>query len=200
MAERVSRRAFAAWAALAGLGIAAGCASTKMTSTWTDPAAKGSELSKVAVIAMAKDEGLRRMAEDEVAQEIKGAQVVPSYQVLGDTDLQDKEAVKAKLREEGFDGVLVMRMAGASERVVAVDAGPYATFDGYYSWAYGATYGPYVETETVVRMVSNLYSVEQNKLVWSGTSETFDPSSAKDLVDDVSRQVAKELEKDRLVA
>jgi hypothetical protein len=200
MAERVSRRALAAWAALVGLGIAAGCASTKMTSTWTDPAAKGSELSKVAVIAMAKDEGLRRMAEDEVSQEIKGAHVVPSYQVLGDTDLQDKEAVKAKLREGGFDGVLVMRMTGKSEQVVAVDAGPYATFDGYYDWAYDATYGPYVETETVVRMVSNLYSLDQNKLIWSGSSETFDPSSAKDLVDDVSRQVAKELEKDRLVA
>jgi hypothetical protein len=39
-----------------------GCASTAMTSIWTDPSAKRAELSKMAVICLAKDPGLRRMA------------------------------------------------------------------------------------------------------------------------------------------
>ena len=87
-----------------------GCATTDMTSTWTDPSAKGASLSKVAVIALAKDPGLRRMAEDSAVQQLVGAQAVPSYQVLGDMDLKDREAVKAKLHEQGFQGVLVMRI------------------------------------------------------------------------------------------
>ena len=50
-----------------------------------------------------------------------GAQAIPSYQLLGDTDLKDREAVKGKLRAAGVNGVLVMRLAGVTERVSPVD-------------------------------------------------------------------------------
>ena len=39
----------------------------------------------------------------------KGRQAIPSYQLLADADLKDREAVKTKLRAAGVDGVLVMR-------------------------------------------------------------------------------------------
>jgi hypothetical protein len=182
----------------AGLAFAmSGCASTDMTSTWTDPAAKGASLSKVAVVCLTKDEGLRRMAEDTAASQLKGAQAVPSYQVLGDTDIKDREAVKAKLKEQGFQGVLLMRLAGVTEQISPVT---YGTFDGYYGWAAGAVYDPaYLQTDTVVHVISNLYSLEEDKLIWSGVSQTFDPSSAKSLMTGVSKAVAKSIQKDRLV-
>jgi len=186
-------------AGLAIAALAASCASTEMTSTWTDPAAKGAVMSKVAVVVMTKDPGLRRMAEDSAAAQLqsKGAQGIPSYQLLGETDLKDREGAKAKLRAAGVDGVLVMRLAGVTEQVNAV---PYDTFDGYYGWAGSTVYGPgYLETDTIVHVVSNLYDVNQNKLVWSGTSKTFDPSSAKEFMGDVSKAVAKSLEKDHII-
>jgi hypothetical protein len=181
-----------------GLTLAvAGCATTDMTSTWTDPSAKGASLSKVAIIAFARDPGLRRMAEDAAAQQLVGAQAVPSYQVLGDTDLKDREAVKAKLRDQGFQGVLLMRMAGVTERV---DPATYGTFDGYYGWAAGAVYDPaYLQTETVVHVVSDLYSLPNDKLIWSGVSQTFNPASAQEFMTSVSKAVAKSIQKDRLV-
>jgi hypothetical protein len=182
------------------LAIAAvGCATTEMTSTWTDPTARGASMARIAVIALSKDPGLRRMAEDTAASQMRGAQAVPSYQVLGDADLRNREVVKAKLLAQGFQGVLVMRMAGVTEQVTAV-GGPYGTFDGYYDWAGSAVYAPgYLETDTIVHVVSNLYSLDQNKLVWSGVSQTFDPASAKSFMTDVSKAVAKSLEKDRLI-
>jgi len=184
----------------AGLAIATlgmGCASTEMTGTWTDPTAKGAAMSKIAVIAMTKDPGLRRMAEDATAAQMAGAQAVPSYQILGETELTDRAAVKAKLRDAGFNGVLVMRLAGVTEQVNAV---PYGTFDGYYGWAGSAVYGPgYLETDTIVHVVSNLYSLDQNKLLWSGVSQTFNPSSAQAFMSDVSKAVAKSLEKEKVV-
>ena len=179
--------------------LVASCASTEMTSTWTDPAAKGAALSKIAVVCLTKDAGLRRMAEDTTASKLAGAQAIPSYQILGDTDLRDLDAVKSKLRAAGINGVLVMRMTGVSEQVTDV-GGPYGTFDGYWGYAAGAVYAPgYLQTETVVHMVSNLYSLEQNKLLWSGVSKTFDPGSAQAFMTDVSKAVAKSLEKERLV-
>src|SRR5204863_451291 len=80
-----------------------------------------------------KDPGLRRMGEDTTAANMKGAQAIPSYQILGDMDLKDREAVKAKLHEAGVQAVLVMRMTGVTEQTTAV-GGPYGTFDGYYDY------------------------------------------------------------------
>jgi len=174
------------------------CASTEMTSTWADPSAKGAAMSKIAVVCLTKDPGLRRMAEETTAAQMAGAQAIPSYQVLGDASLKDRAAVKDKLKAAGFNGVLVMRVTGVSEQVSAM--GPYDTFDGYWDYGVGATYAPgYLETDTVVHVVSNLYSLDQNKLVWSGTSKTFDPASAKQFMADVGQAVAKSLEKDRIV-
>lgn len=187
--------------ALAGLALAmaaASCATTDMTATWTDPAAKGAALSKVAVLCMTKDAGLRHIAEDAAASHLTGAQAIPSYQILGDADLKDREGVKAKLLAAGVNGVLIMRLTHVSEQVTPV--GPYASFDGYYDFAGAGVYAPgYLQTDTIVHMVSNLYDLNQNKLIWSGTSQTFDPASAKQFMNDVSKAVAKSLEKDRLI-
>jgi hypothetical protein len=198
MTMKVCRGGFGTMGVLLTLAITVvGCASTEMTNTWTDPSAKGASLSKVAVVCMTKDEGLRRMAEDAAAAQLQGAQAVPSYRVLGDTDLKDRAAVKAKLMEQGFQGVLMMRMAGVTEQVNPV---AYGTFDGYYGWAAGTVYDPaYLQTETVVHVISSLYSLQDDKLIWSGTSQTFDPASAKSFMTSVSKAVAKSIEKDRLV-
>jgi hypothetical protein len=190
------------WAlgSLAFAALVASCASTDMTSTWTDPSAKGASLSKIAVVCLTQDPGLRRMAEDTVAANLKGAEAVPSYQTLGDTDLKDREAVKAKLKDAGMNGVLVMRMTGVTEQVSPV-GGPYGTFDGYYDVAAAGVYSPgYLQTDTVVHMTSSLYELNNNsKLIWSGVSQTFDPASAKSYMNDVSKAVAKSLQKDRIV-
>jgi hypothetical protein len=180
----------------AGFALAAGaCASTQMTSTWKDPNAAGAQLSKVAVVAMAKDQGVRRMAEDDMASKI-GSRVTPSYKVLEGIDLKDRAAVKAKLAHEGFDGVLVLRMAGVTEQVTP-GMGPYGTFGGYYDYAYGAAYGP--EVDTLVHVVSSLYRLPDEKMIWSGASQTFDPDSIRDVLDGVSKAVAKEVQKNRLI-
>lgn len=201
MSTKQSRRMFVL-SALGGLAIAAmagGCASTEMTSSWTDPGARGAALSKIAVVCLTKDPGLRRMAEDTAASQLQGAQAVPSYQVLGDTDLRNRESVKNMLMTAGFDGVLIMRLAGVTERVTPVGS-PYGTFDGYYDWAGAAVYAPgYLQTDTIVHVVSNLYSLEGNKLIWSGVSQTFDPASSRQFMTDVTKAVAKSLQKDRLI-
>lgn len=189
-----------AWVGISvlGLALAAGCASTTgMSSTWTDPAAKGSPLAKVAVVCMVADPAMRQMAENTTASQLTGAQAIPSYQLLGDTNIQDREAIKARLSEAGVDGVLVMRVVSITERVNAV---PYQTFDGYYDYAGASVYNPSsMPSDTIVHVVSNLYSIERNKLIWSGISQSFDPASAKAFMTGVSKAVAKSLQKDRLI-
>ena len=95
--------------------------------------------------------------------------------MLGDADLKNRELVKSKLSSLGFEAALIMRIASVNEQVTPV-GGPYGTFDGYYDWAGAAVYAPgYLETDTIVHVVSNLYSLKDQKLIWSGVSQTFDP-------------------------
>jgi hypothetical protein len=177
-----------------------------MTSTWVDPGARGAELTKIAVVSLTPDPGIRRMAEDSTAAHITGALAVPSYHFVADDQLRDLEAVKAALRAQGFQGALIMRVAGVTEEVRSIPGpyfvgpGPYFTLDTYYPWATSAVFAPgYLQTDTIVHVVSNLYSLGDGKLIWSGVSRSFDPGSAKRFMNDVSKTVAKSLAKDRIV-
>jgi hypothetical protein len=73
-------------------------------------------------------------------------------------------------------------------------AGPYWAFGGWPMYDYG-----YVQTDTVVRVDTNIYSVPDNRLVWASASKTFNPGSARKLVDSVAKAVAKEMKKEGLV-
>ena len=50
-----------------------------------------------------------------------------------------------------------------------------------------------------MHVVSNLFDLDKNKLIWSGTSKTFDPSTVSQFMTDLSKAVAKSLQKDRLI-
>ena len=119
------------------------------------------------------------MAEDAAAAQMAGAQATPELSGAGRRRPEGPRGGEG----EAEGGRLQRRARHADrqrQRAGDPGGGPTATFDGYYDWAGGAVYAPgYLETDTVVHVVSNLYSLDQNKLVWSGTSKTFDPASAK---------------------
>ena len=175
------------------------CATT-LTNTWTDPAARTVPLQKVAVVYLTPDEGMRQIAEAEASRQIlQGARLVPSYQVLSASDLRDRALVTAKLRAENFDGVLLMRPAAVTEQFSPA-AAPYATFSAYYDWAGIRVYTPgFLPADAVVHVISNLYSLRDDKLIWSGTSRSYDPAWTPGDLSNVSRAVARRIQTDRLI-
>ena len=84
--------------------------STKLTSFWKDPSAGPFKFKKVLVMVISKDETIRRAAEDEVVRQITKTTAVPSYTLFPDTNAKDQDRMKAKIKEDGFDGAIVMRM------------------------------------------------------------------------------------------
>jgi hypothetical protein len=179
------------------------CASTRVTDSWKDPAATPFEFKKVVVIAISSDQSVRRLVEDELARQITRAQAVPAYQVLGDDEVRDVSRVRAKLAEAGFDAAVTFRIIGAKDRVSwqpGAFPGPYYSFAGYQAWAWPAVYDPgYLRTDTYVSAETNVYSLSDGKLLWSGLSETFNPAGIQQLVADVCRAVGKELRKQGLL-
>ncbi len=176
--------------------LAAGCAATRITSAWKDPAIDTVPFRKVLVVFQNADPGLRRIVEDEMARDIPNS--TPAYAVFRDEELRDVARAKQRVKELGFDSSVVMRVVGVEHQQTYVPPSMY-TVPGYYRgfwgyWGYGWTtvYEPgYLRNDRVVRIQTNIYSVPDDKLVWASESETFNPSSLRGAVAEVVKVTAK---------
>lgn len=191
------------------------CASTTLTSSWKNPEYSGPPLTKIAVFVLAKDENIRRFAEDQMVQKMpKGAVGVAGYRMF-DKPEEDKEKVRARLVKEGFDGALVSRLVAMDKaqtyvppQTYVAPVGPYGgvrpyygSFYGYYGSAYSTAYttpGYTVETTTVV-VETMLYKLSDDKPVWSGTTQTLNPQSKPEMVQAITDLVETELNKKGVV-
>jgi hypothetical protein len=180
---------------LLGLAGLAACAeSTTIEQQWKSPTASRQPMQRViALYASHQGATVRRGAEDALVHQLAavGVQATPAYAVLSDADLTAPELTIDKLRAEGYDGVVVMRLIGAHQQVYSTPP----TFYGYWGTGWGT-----VQTETIVRVETNAYSLHTGKLEWSGLSRTVDPSGVHDLIGSVTTTVAQTLAKEGVVA
>jgi hypothetical protein len=189
----------------------AGCAtgSTQVVSSWKDPTAGSTRFKKVLTVCACKDEGTRRTVEDRLAAAIKGSE--PSYSVLSDAQLGNRERTTAALREGGFDGVVMVRLVSVDKSSTYVPGSTYVVPVGYHTmyggWgyggyaAYGTVYDPgYVREDQLVNIDTNIYSVANEKLLWASRSQTSNPSSINQIVDEVIAETAKEMRRQKVIS
>jgi hypothetical protein len=178
----------------------------KLVKTWKNPEAKPTSWQgkKVAVFARTFLNPNREPAEKAMVRELaqRGIQGVLGYTLVPPAAEKDPEAVKRILAENGIVGAIVMSVAGFNEETVVTSSqtyylGPnYASFYGY--WGYGANYGfiPGTVDEKMTYMVETLvYSIDQNKLMWAGTSKAVNPREVDELVKKLAGSVSSELRK-----
>jgi hypothetical protein len=178
--------------------IAGSCASTRITSEWKDESLSRLPLRKVLAVFQTADPGQRRILEDQMARELPNA--VPSYSVVRDNEVRDIERVKARVRELGFDAILIMRVVADEQRQSYVPPARwvmpvhYIDLWGYWNFGWTEVYEPgYVRTDRIVRIATTLYSLPDDKLVFASESESFDPASLPKAVAETAKAVAKEL-------
>lgn len=184
---------FAAAAMAALLG---GCASTQITSAWKDPDLARLPFKKVLVVFQHSDAELRMRLERSMAAEIPNS--VPAHAIFSDAEVRDIAAVKARVRAEGFDSAVIMRIVGVDREVSYVPGRLYsvpAFYHGFYGyWGYGwrTVYDPgYMRSDRIVHISTNVYGVAEDKLVWASQSETFNPTSLRSAVTEVVRVTSK---------
>ena len=192
------RRAAALFAASLALGA---CSSTKITEAWHAPDAGQLSMKKILAVAMFKNATSRRTAEDALRANITRAEVVPSY-TLQQFDPTDPDKVKVRVNQEGFDGVVAIRLVDSRQEVssyaTAAPAGYWGGWDGYgYGYGWGGTE---IRTDTIVRVEINLYSLPDGKLLWAGVSETYNPSSGEKLVGEIVRAAAAKMKQQGLIS
>jgi hypothetical protein len=193
----MSRLGIRAAALLIAASALAACSSlTTITESWKAPGTASLHFQKVVVLALVRDEAARRVAEDALQAKLVGVPTVQSYKVLGPEDYRNKERAKGRLREDGFDGVVALRVVSSEQHATGVPGG-YSSFWGYYD----AFYPPMdLRLETVVRVEINVYSLTEDKLLWAGRSETLDPQSITQLISEIVAAADKELRKQGLIS
>jgi hypothetical protein len=186
------------------------CSSTSFVSTWKTPGATPVDFrgSKVVAAVMVKSESARRVAEDRLAHEIssRGALGIALYRLVPEAET-DEAVVRGVLEREGVKGLVSLRPIDVHQQLVAepVPADPlYGGFwNGYYAYGWNHPWdGTAVSTrvETVVSIETLVYSLQQNMLLWGGQSKTTNPNDVDELVAEVARAAAKELENEGLIA
>ena len=198
------RRAVRLFLAAVGLALAADAAAgTKIVSSWRDPAAGPLRFEKVLVLCVAPYESQAQFAESELVRLMKRTRGVAAHTVLSPDDAKDQEKMRAVMEREGFDGALTMRYVDAAQQLTERAGGYVPVHSGFwdnYSGGFAIVYDPgYVKMDRAVQMETQVYSMKDGKLVWSGLSQTMNPKSAQKLVDDVARTVADALRKARLI-
>jgi hypothetical protein len=180
---KVSTSARLGVAALSLLTLTSCAATSQLTTSWADPAAANRSLKKVVVVGATPNAAVRRMYEDSFASDLKarGIDAVPSYTIAGEGQL-NKEEASAKLKEQGADAVIVTRLVDKQQyenyypptySTYAAPSAYYGGWYGYYSMGYSYMSSPgYVEQGQIYRVETNMYDVQNDKLLWSGITES----------------------------
>jgi hypothetical protein len=177
--------------------------STEIVKTWREPGAtvNAAEPNKVLVIAMVKDETSRRVIEDELVKRIKTKSVV-SYSILPPEVLKEgnDEVLNQKLSEGKFTHILMMRLADVEKDtyyVPGTTTGYYGGYGRFYGYGAGFYSDPgYYTTDKNYFVETTVFSVNPNKLIWTGTTKTVNPSKIEKTVNDIADVVADKMKSD----
>jgi hypothetical protein len=175
--------------AFLALSLLVSCTSTEIVSSWKEPATtiSANQIDRILFIALVKNESYRRVIEDELVALSKGKGVA-SYTFVTGSNLTktDKAGITQRLKADGIDLIVIMHLLDVKEetRYVPGSAMPgYAGVPGYggywsgYGYAAPMYYNPgYYTKDKKFLVETNVYSVEQDKLLWSGTTSSMNPS------------------------
>ena len=176
---------------------------TRIVQRWVSPEVAQYQFDHVLAICIIKDQTTRQLVEDAMAARARKGNALPSYNILHEADLRDKEQAKRKILQMGFDGAVIMRPLRVEDRVNYVPGSYppyYGSFWGYYGWAWPNLYVPdYVYTDKIVQVETTIFSIKDDKLLWTTLSETKNPESARDVVLGIAKEIGKEARKRGLV-
>jgi len=182
--------------------------STKLVNKWVDPSLTSETLKpfeKVLVIARVKDETTNRITEDKIVAKMQ-TPALPSYGFLLPSDT-NQVLVDQKLKKDGFDGLIVMRLTDVNE-TVNYQQGSTSYYGGHYGgyyrgrpggyYGYYSTPGYYTQDRTFY-VETSIFSLLTEKLLWSGTTTTLNPTQLDETLDDIIYTIRKDMMKQGLI-
>jgi hypothetical protein len=199
--RKISRCLVALMLALSAI-VGGGCSSssTQVTTVWKTSEPMPARMDKIVALVVNATPTERRAAEDELVSQLPPGRGVAGYTLIGDDDLKSREKVKKIVTTSDVDGLVVVRVVAIDKTMVyhPPTYGANSPIDEYYG-SYNAATPGYTETNATARTEISLYSVRDQKLLWGGAANTFNPENIRDAMRQIAKQSVKELQKQGLV-
>ena len=195
-------------------GFSAAYAKSKLITSWQNPEIKAGHFKRVLVVGMSANPGRRSDFEDDLAASLSrpGMTVIAGHEILlrPEGSKPNLDYIRMQIKEKHIDAVVLSRLVSVKESVTYIPpsvtawgAYPYyRSFYGYYGAVYPVVYDPgYLSVDVKVRVETNVYAIvpPDGELVWTGTSDTFNPKDAHKVIKDVVKLVTGELTKDGII-
>lgn len=184
------------------------CSSTHIASSWRDPDKQihPTDWKKVLVMALLRNETNRRSAEDEMAEYLDGKGIT-SYSYLDENfNRKDEQALRSRIKKDGFDAAITMRLIDVDKEKVYTPQ-QYYMYPMYYNdfityyyrnWMYYNIPGNYTITKKFI-IETIIYSIKDDKIIWSGITETYDPKGVKRLTNEIARTLRNKMQQEGFI-
>jgi hypothetical protein len=184
--------------------------SSKLVMSWKNPNYVARKFNRVLALGLSDKTGIRAHFEDALAAQLAAAGLVtiPGNDILlrPEGTQFDLNYLKIQIRENQIDAVVVSRLIKVENSVTYIPGSAYVapfpyyhTFYGYYGAVYPVVYSPdYLRQEKKVRIETNLYviSSQEGELVWTGVTDTFNPSNVQKAINGLVKLVVKQMQTD----
>jgi hypothetical protein len=180
-----------------------------LTSTWKDKDYAGGNFKSIMIVGAAEKLTSRITFEDAFVKQFTsiGMDAFSSFPITSPNKAVDKNTIKAAAKKQGVAAVLVTHLIRVEKKDVYVPPishpVPYGSryqFENYYRSVIDYVHVPgYTTQQEYVTLESNLFETRTEKMIWSATSETFEPKSLKEVIDSLSKVVIKSLREYQLI-
>ncbi len=182
------------------IAIISSCSSsTQLQNIWKNESFQEAGFKKILVFGMAGKEWKKKVYENEFGTVFKkyNVETVIAWQVLPKGEQLTIETFEKYFEDQNIDAVLVAVETGKSTKETVYGGGSSyvsAGFRGFYISTSPVYQVPgYLSEETIIYMDTKLFETKEGKLVWSATSESYEPKSTSDVIKFVSLIVVDEL-------
>ena len=182
------------------------CSSTQMVNQWSNPAYTSPSFKKVMVIAVTKQNAIRRTFEDEFAAQLKtrGINAVPSYLYISQDDPVREAVLKQAIKEAGADGVLITRLVRVQQKTEIAPGyyppDPAMAVHPLYTTAWNDYYEPpIVYHSEIYTCETTLYDTVKNRVVWKGTAQTETTGNISQEIKNYAEVIINAMEEKKLI-
>lgn len=186
--------------------------SSKLVMSWRNPkSSPAKKFHRVLALGFSNKMEVRADFEDALAAELTrtGFEAIPGNTILlrpGGATL-DLSYLSEQIRANQIEAVVVSRLMKVDDTVTYRSATAYRvpypyynTLYGYYGTLYPVVYAPgYLQIDKKVRVETNLYlvaSASEGQLVWTGITDTTNPSNVGKGIKGLVKLVVTKMQKD----
>lgn len=180
------------------------CSSSKISQSWVEPD-NTRTYDDLLIIGIGESEQDRRAYESHFVNELRaiGTEAEASYKLIKNGQEIERDTIKKAIKGKEINGVIITRIVAVDEETIYRPPPAYIGYDelyDYYPIAYAYVHSPgYYTTHDIYILETNLYDVVSEDLVWSARSRTFSPSSADEVIVDLTKLLIKDLQEKGLI-